>query len=175
MDTLERRRLKSEPPPLNYAVSRASGFRRIHITIIFSHDGTMIVHGENVNDEYKNAMHSMHSERHAFDKLFTLLRMRDDLRSKVKRGVYVVNWAFNATRIAKISEPCEKCAKYIAKVNSVAFPVKRMFWTTTQFEVSPQHVWAVSSIENIKENRVVSSGERFKRKKRETEIAVEEK
>jgi hypothetical protein len=82
-------------------------------------------------------MRSIHSERSALNNLLIGLGNRLFDPKICKKGMYMVNFAFNRYGVIKISKPCIHCANAIK--NSV-FRFKRIYWSVEGggFEFSNQ-------------------------------------
>ena len=101
--------------------------------------------------ENDGCMRSTHTEKEAIYKLRDLIRLGIVSDKVVRKGFYIVNFAFNRSGIVKISKPCLSCSRFI-KTCGLTF--HRIEWTTSDgdFDVGKQ--------ETIDSSATLSLGER---------------
>ncbi len=86
--------------------------RYFHLTILLTKHGTLLAYG--VNETTPDGFRpSIHSEEAALNKLY---RKRKQLNPKLfRKGIILVNFAFTYTGQLRISHPCAKCQKLLAR------------------------------------------------------------
>jgi hypothetical protein len=103
-----------------------TGRVRNHLTILLSNLGEVLVHAWNEIPISLVVGRSSHSEEVAINKLIKLIRAHRIDEKIIRKGIYVVNFAFNQRGAIKISRPCLRCSKLLC--NST-IKILGIYWT----------------------------------------------
>ena len=138
-----------------YRKFSSSHYRRNHYTIIFDLFGIVICSARN-EQNLKIGVLNLHSEEAAIMKLRKLIRKGIVTEKRIRKGIYVFNFAINKSNDIKICKPCLNCAKLLKECE---FRILNIFWYNSGGEIEE------CSQEDVDSDAVVSTGDVWRHEK----------